>query len=225
MVTFAAAGVSLKRDREHFRRMERVWARGIADFSHVDVQVDDRSGMREGQGYVVVANHMSYFDIIALFMALPIVPGFVAKQELSKIPFLAQALDLGGHVLIDRSNRKNARASLQEAARQVGGGKTVLVFPEGTRSGDNSVGSFKLGAFHLAKAAGVPIIPVGISGSRDVMPREGVLIHAGAVQVNIGERIDVDSVAEEGPRQLAILARRQIAELSGFPLASVDAGR
>lgn len=219
MVTFAAAGVSLRRDREHFRRMERVWARGIAQFSKVDVKVDDRSGMREGQGYVVVANHMSYFDIVALFMALPIVPGFIAKQELAKVPFLAQALDLGGHVLIDRGNQKNARASLKAAAKQIRGGRTVLVFPEGTRSSDHNIGDFKLGAFHLARLSRVPLVPVGIAGSRHVMPREGLLIHAGEVRVNIGEPIAVEDIVGADPRQVASMARDRIAALSGLPLA------
>ncbi|MDD9945616.1 MAG: lysophospholipid acyltransferase family protein [Myxococcales bacterium] len=218
MVTCAGTGTVLLRDRELFRRMERVWARGILDFSDIDVSVRDDSGMREGQGYVVVSNHLSHLDIVVLFMTLPVVPGFVAKQELKKVPFLSQALDLGGHVLIDRQDRDRARESLAEAAGQIRSGRTVLVFPEGTRGGSNTIGVFKTGAFHLAKEAGVPLVPVGISGSRDVMPREGWLIHPGRIHVHIGEPIEAETVTTTPLRQLAKMTRRRVAELSGLPL-------
>lgn len=223
MVSYAGAGVAVRRDREHFRRMERVWAKGIADFARVSVTVQDESGMRDDAGYVVVTNHASYFDIVVLFMALPIVPGFIAKKELAKVPFLAQALDLGGHVLIDRGNRSRAKASLDQAARQVRAGRTVLVFPEGTRSKTGRIEKFKLGAFHLALAAGVPIVPVGIAGSRDVMPGEG-LIYPGTVRVRIGAPITAADVAAEAkrttePKALAEAARARVSELSGIQLA------
>ena len=124
-----------------------------------------------------------------------------------RIPFLAQALRSGGHVLIDRAKHGDAMAALERAAVQVRAGKTVLIFPEGTRGDSDTVGIFKKGGFHLARAAQVPILPVGLRGSRSVFPRGSLLPRPGRIEVHIGPEIPVTEVAryelgEMLPRQL-----------------------
>ena len=93
--------------------------------------------------YVVVANHQSWVDVVVLFQSLPVIPGFMAKRELLRVPFLAAALRAGGHVVVDRQNHSSARKTLDGAAEQIRAGKSVLIFPEGTRQRTQAIGKFK----------------------------------------------------------------------------------
>jgi 1-acyl-sn-glycerol-3-phosphate acyltransferase len=217
MVTFAITSGLVLRDPGFFRRMQRYWARGLALFWGVELSVHGAENMPDGQSYVVMSNHASYADIVALFIALPAIPGFVAKRELMRVPFLAAALRAGGHVIIDRASRNSARAALGSAASQIRSGQTVLIFPEGTRSAADSVGQFKSGGFHLAKAAGVPIVPVGLRGTAAVGPRQSVLFWPGKVEVHIGTPIAPELIAEQQIPMLVRQVRFQIIELSALP--------
>ena len=189
MVIAAVLASLLKGDPEVFRRAQRSWARGLTRVWGVDVRVYGAEAVDVTRSYVVMANHLSYVDIVALFIALPIIPGFLAKSELTKIPFLSQALRSGGHVVIERNARQSALQTLDKAAEQVRGGKTVLVFPEGTRGDSDTIGEFKKGGFHLAKSAGVPILPVGLRGGRSVFAKGSMLVKPGVIEVHIGQAI------------------------------------
>lgn len=217
MVVLAVSASVLMRDPEIFRRAQRTWAGGLVRFWGVEVRVHGAPSVDTSQSYVVMANHLSYADIVALFLALPIIPGFLAKAELAKIPFLSQALRSGGHVVIERQQHASAMHTLDQAAAQIRGGKTVLVFPEGTRGRDDSIGDFKKGGFHLAKSAGVAILPVGLRGSRHVFARSSLLIRPGVIEVHIGDAISKEEVAIEDPGAMAQRVRAKIMELSAMP--------
>jgi 1-acyl-sn-glycerol-3-phosphate acyltransferase len=215
MVTFAITSSLVLRDPNFFRRMQRYWARGLTGFWGVELQVFGTENMPEGQSYVVMSNHASYADIVALFIALPIIPGFLAKRELMRVPFLAAALRAGGHVLVDRKGRRgNARQALESAAAQVRAGKTLLIFPEGTRSAADTVGDFKSGGFHLAKSAEVPIVPVGLRGTGAVGPRDSLLFWPGKIEVHIGAPLTTEDVAARQVPELVRDVRYRILELS-----------
>jgi 1-acyl-sn-glycerol-3-phosphate acyltransferase len=216
MVSLAVTLGVVRRDPELFRRMQRRWAGGLVRFWGVDVEVHGLENMELDRNYVVMSNHVSYVDIVALFLALPVIPGFLAKRELTRIPFLAQALRSGGHVVIDRG-QTNAAQTIQYAAQQVKGGKTVLIFPEGTRGDSDTVGSFKKGGFVLAKASGVPILPVGLRGSRDIFPRGSLLVRPGKVEVHIGAPLPPEEISRRNENQLRPLVRAKIVELSAMP--------
>ena len=126
-----------------------------------------------------MANHLSHVDIVALFIALPMNVGFLAKKELRRVPFLGQAMVAGGHVFIDRARRERAVQALDDAAQQVAAGASIVVFPEGTRGDEERVQAFKKGGFHLARQANVPIVPVGIRGTRGIMTRDELVIRPG----------------------------------------------
>jgi 1-acyl-sn-glycerol-3-phosphate acyltransferase len=166
-----------------------------------------------------MSNHASYADIVALFLALPVIPGFLAKAELMKIPFLAAALRAGGHVIIERGKRESARQALDSAAQQVRAGKTVLIFPEGTRGDIDAVARFKSGGFHLAKAARVPIVPVGLRGTRAIGPKHSVLFWPGTVEVHIGQPIPAEEITGKELYPLVESVRTRIASLSAQPIA------
>jgi 1-acyl-sn-glycerol-3-phosphate acyltransferase len=178
--------------------------------------------MQAGQSYVIMSNHASYADIVALFMALPVIPGFLAKAELMRVPFLAAALRAGGHVIIDRGKRESARAAIGSAADQVRSGKTVLIFPEGTRNDADSIAEFKSGGFHLAKAAQVPIVPVGLRGTRQIGPKNSLLFWPGKVEVHIGAPVPPGDVSGQELYALVQSVRTQIADLSALPAPEVS---
>lgn len=217
MVTYAVTLGALRRDPELFRREQRNWARGLVRFWGVDIEVHGAEHMDTGRSYVVMSNHLSYVDIVALFLALPTIPGFLAKRELTRVPFLSQALRSGGHVIIDRGQRVNAMQAISLAAEQVKDGKTVLIFPEGTRGESDTIGAFKKGGFYLAKEAGVPILPVGLRGSRDVFPKGSVLVHPGKVTVHIGAPLPPEDIVSRDLNEVVPRVRARIIELSALP--------
>jgi 1-acyl-sn-glycerol-3-phosphate acyltransferase len=217
MVTLAITLGAIRRDPNLFKRMQRQWARGLTRFWGVELVVVGADHMPTGRSYVVMSNHLSWADIVVLFLALPVSPGFLAKKELMKVPFLAAALRAGGHVIIDRKKHSSARETLRSAAAQIKDGKTVLIFPEGTRGSSDSIGKFKKGGFYLAVDAGVPLLPVGIRGARSVFPREGLLVYPGRIEVHIGAALSPEEVAAASSDQLVELVRAEIMELSAMP--------
>lgn len=217
MVMLAVSASVLMRDPEVFRRAQRTWANGLIRFWGVTLRVHGAETVDTSRSYVVMANHLSYVDIVALFLALPIIPGFLAKSELAKIPFLSQALRSGGHVVIDRDQHSSAVQTLSKAADQVRAGKTVLIFPEGTRGDSDTIGDFKKGGFHLAKTANVPILPVGVRGSRAVFGRGSLLIRPGVIEVHIGQAIPQAEVETEEAVTMVPRVRARIMELAAMP--------
>lgn len=226
MVVSAVAGSVLRGDPGLFKRAQRVWARGLLRFWGVELRVVGVENVDPNRSYVVMANHLSYVDIVALFVALPVVPGFLAKKELMRVPFLAAALRHGGHVVIDRSSRSRAVEALDRAADQVREGRTVLIFPEGTRGDTDTVGRFKGGGFRLARKAHVPILPVGLRGCRAIFPRKSMLIRSGVVEVHIGAPLAPEVAAELDYNEVTERVRGTVMRLSAMPARSVeDTGR
>ncbi len=194
-------------------RLARRWGRLIIRLSGSRVVVEGVEGMDWSRPLVVVANHQSWFDVFALVGYLPVKARFVAKEELSRIPFFGQAWVGCGHISVNRDDRGQAIQSLESAGERVRTeGLAMILFPEGTRSPDGRLQPFKKGAFVLAIQTGVPILPVGISGSREIMPKGSYRIRGGEIRIRVGEPISVegrgmrdrDTLLEEGRR--AILA-------------------
>ena len=139
--------------------------------------------------YIFVSNHKSYLDIPTLFQTIPHNLHFIAKKEVRWIPFIGWYMMGTGMIFVDRSNKAKARVSLEKAAKLIKKGKDVLMFPEGTRSKDGKLMDFKGGAFKLAKAAGVDIVPVAIKGTEVVLPPGTFFIKPHPVEVVIGKPI------------------------------------
>jgi 1-acyl-sn-glycerol-3-phosphate acyltransferase len=139
---------------------------------------------------IFASNHESVLDIWVLFAILPRNFRFIAKQELYRLPIFGWYMRIGGHVPVDRSNNQRAVASLAKAGEAIRGGTSIVVFPEGTRSRTGFVQPFKKGPFVVAKEAGVPVIPIAISGTGSITPSQKIEVHPGAVRVAAGEPID-----------------------------------
>lgn len=217
MVMAAVSGQVVMGDPGLFKRAQRTWGQGLLKFWGVSLKVVGAEQVDPNRSYVVMSNHLSWADIVALFVGLPVMPGFLAKKELDKIPFLSAALRWGGHVLIDRGQHDRAMAALEEAAQQVRDGKTVLIFPEGTRGSSETIGTFKGGGFKLARAAQVPIVPVGLRGCRGVFPRESFLVRSGAIELHVGKPIEYAEYADMPYEELNARVRAEVMRLANMP--------
>jgi 1-acyl-sn-glycerol-3-phosphate acyltransferase len=163
----------------------RFWARLSLLLAGVRLEVQGVENLPRGNTVIYMPNHQSNFDILALQAGLPGQFRWLAKEELFRIPFFGLAIRRIGDIPIDRSNRKKAFQSIAEASRRIAGGTSVVVFPEGTRSPDGSLLPFKKGAFVLAIKSQVPVVPVAIRGSREIMPKHNRWIRGGTIRVNI----------------------------------------
>src|SRR5256714_12736704 len=169
--------------RQHW--CAQVWCRMIAVTAGVRVRVHGVDHIQPGASYVFLSTHQSYMDIPAMLGYLPAQLRIAAKKSLFRVPFMGWHLTRAGHIPIDRSSTQNAVASMQRAAAYLRDGICAFIFPEGTRSRDGSLQPFKKGGFKLAIQAGVPIIPVIIIGSRQVLPRDSIIFRPGPIDMYV----------------------------------------
>lgn len=193
----------------------RKWAQLILRLSAAEVRLENEGIIDPDRPQILVANHQSWYDVLALLAGVPGRSVFVAKKELRKIPLFGPASAACGHIFIDRSDRTKAVQSLQEANQKLEeASPTIIMFPEGTRSKTGALGPFKKGAFVLAIQSGVDIVPAAISGSREIMEKGSFRIRAGSsIRVRFGEPIPVEGLGVEDRNQLTDLAWQAVEAL------------
>jgi 1-acyl-sn-glycerol-3-phosphate acyltransferase len=162
-----------------------LWARLNGIVTPMLVTVEGRENIDEHQSYVIVANHQSFYDVFLLYGWLGIDFKWIIKKEMRRIPFLGFGCEQVGHVFIDRSDRKAALASINAAKPRFVDGTSVLFFPEGTRSRNGELGRFKKGAFRIALDLELPILPLTIFGTKDILPPDGVDLLPGRARLLI----------------------------------------
>jgi 1-acyl-sn-glycerol-3-phosphate acyltransferase len=169
---------------------EIAWHRQLLMVCGVRVVVHGLNKLKRDGSYIFIGNHSSYLDIPAIVAGTGRALRFIAKRELFLIPFLGWGMAAVGHIWIDRSNARKARASLTRAANAIRcRGISVVLFPEGTRSIDGSVGQFKQGSFTLALEAGIPVVPIALSGMREILPKHTATVRSGTVHLYVGDPI------------------------------------
>jgi 1-acyl-sn-glycerol-3-phosphate acyltransferase len=193
-------------------RVARLWAKILLCISGVKADVTGEDNLVTGGPQIVMANHQSSFDIFLALAYIPLQFRWIAKKELFGVPLFGLAMKKAGYIEIDRRNRESAMKSLDEAAEKVRNGKSLMTFPEGTRSRDGSVGPFKKGLFYLAIQSGVPIIPVSIIGSGEIMPKRSLKIIPKKVKIIIGSPVDVKNYTVENHNDLIERVRGAITE-------------
>ena len=175
-------------------RMTRVWAWIVLKIAGISVEIDGLDKLERGKSYVFISNHASLLDIPAVLYSLPFQLRFLAKKELYKFPVFGLALRMAGHIRIDRGNLESAVESLKKASVRLKKRKaSAMVFAEGPRTLDGRVGRFKKGGIILAISMGIPIVPVSISGSRELAPKGDMMIKRGTIRLKVG-----NPVATEG---------------------------
>jgi len=181
-----------------------LWSCGVTVEKHCEEAIDPTSTC------VVMSNHTSGFDVVALIATLPQSFRFVAKRELVRVPFFGWGLWAAGHILIDRRDHERSVASLERAAGRIRSGVTVIIFPEGTRSRTGELGAFKSGGFHLAAHAGVPIQPVAVCGSAKITPPGSYRVHPGRIVVRYRPAIPTVGVSPDDVTELKLAVRHSI---------------
>ena len=188
------------------------WARINAAASMMKVNIKGLEKIDKTKSYVIVANHQSLIDILVLYGSLDMEIKWVMKQELRSVPFLGIACQLMGHILIDRSNTESALESINNARERIQDGMSVVFFPEGTRSRSGELKNFKKGAFRLAQELELPILPVAIHGTKDVLPSDTVDLSPGTVTLEFCEPIPAMLESEEPDNQKVTTLSRKARE-------------
>lgn len=215
MAERALVGASWHGSDEAVKHTAMRWAQRLCADCGVSIEAHGVGRVDWTKPVVVASNHQSLFDIPVLLTALNRPFGFLTKRELFRIPAFGEAMRRLGCVPIDRGNRRSAQASIEQAAEQVRAGSSVVVFPEGTRSSDGRLLPFKKGIFYLVQAAGVPLVPVGITGTREVLSKQGVLVRPAQVQVHVGEPLWCTGSTAEAREQLRADLREAMLQLTG----------
>jgi 1-acyl-sn-glycerol-3-phosphate acyltransferase len=196
-------------------RCARAWAWLILKTSGVHVRVVGLDHLEPGRSYVFAANHQSIYDIPIVFTALPLQLRIVAKDSLGRIPFLGWHLRRTGHLLVDRRNP--GAGILKRMSHLVSAARSLIVFPEGTRSVDGAVGRFKGGTFLLAIDAALPVVPVSIAGSRFVMRKGRLMVCPGRVTLTVHPPMSTTGVTREQAREFAERVREVVRPLVDEP--------
>ena len=181
----------------------RYWGRILCRLAGVRVIVEGIEHIDPQQTYIFAGNHCSQYDIFSFQGYFPHDFRWIAKRELFRIPLLGQAMHRVGYIPIDRSHGRRALNSLEEAAKRIAAGSSVLIFPEGTRSDNGVLHEFKTGAALLAIKAGVPIIPLSFNGSYEVLPKGNLLPKSGKITIRIGPAIPTDLCKASDKQALA----------------------
>ncbi|HEV3030927.1 MAG TPA: lysophospholipid acyltransferase family protein [Polyangia bacterium] len=204
--------------------LARWWARGVLTSAGVRVRVRTHATFAPRTSYVFMPNHVSTADIWAIFLAVPVPLRFIAKKQLAHIPLFGWAMRAGRFIFIDRQNAASAHRTIDQAADRIREGRSVVIFPEGTRSLDGRLGPFKKGAFHLAIKAGAAVVPVAIRGSREIMPSGAFLIHPGVVDIEIGAPIPTTGLGPDDRQALLDQVRAEVGKMLDAPLSTGRAG-
>lgn len=173
-------------------RCARLWGRIALIANGVKVKVEGLENIHEKGPYIFMPNHQGSYDIFVLLGHLPFQFKWLAKKELFSIPFFGWAMAAAGYISIDRRGTRETVEAMNQAARRIREGMSVVIFPEGSRSPDGSIQPFKKGGFTLAIKSRVPIIPMAILGTREIMPKDRLTASSGEIRVRIGHPIETE---------------------------------
>ncbi len=201
-------------------RGARLWARLVLLGGFVRLRAEGLDNVPRDGPVVFMANHESWLDIPALLAAIPVQVRFLAKKNLFAIPFFGWAIGAMGFIPVDRKNRSTAVKSFDEAAERIQRGRSVLLFPEETRSRDANLLPFQRGGFLIALKAGIPVVPVGLQGPRRCLPKFSYLLRPGTIRVRFGPPIPTASLGVTGKAELMARVREAIEVLRGNTAAT-----
>ena len=192
----------------------KIWAILFCWLNFVRVKVKGRNNIKHDEQYVFVANHQGAYDIFAVYGFMRHNFRWMMKKSLENVPLVGYTCRKSGHIYVDNTSAAGVRRTMAEAAEQLKGKMSVVVFPEGSRTKDGSMHEFKRGAFMLAAGIGLPIVPLTIDGAYRVMPRGAYLPRPGKIIITIHKPI----MPVNGRHNTAeVMAASQQAILSALP--------
>ena len=198
---FIAYPLSLFLDRGTGKLLHDIsadWGRTIIRWSSIwRLVVTGREHLQKGKHYIIVSNHQSLLDILAVCAALPLNFKFLAKRELFQIPFMGWDMAAAGYIPVNRGSHKSGREAVRRITGVLEKNVSVLLFPEGTRSPDGKIHAFKMGAFKLARDNKVEILPIVVDGTGQALPKKSWLIKKKSVFiVSIGKPTSLEDFAD-----------------------------
>jgi 1-acyl-sn-glycerol-3-phosphate acyltransferase len=170
------------------------WAWMLIACTGCHLKITGQENVPRKGGFCLVSNHCSIFDIVLILATVRRPVGFIAKKELSYIPFLNLWIPFIGGFFIDRSNIRKALKTITRGIEHIKSGGGMIIFPEGTRSKGRGLLPFHAGSLKLATKSGAPIVPMAITGSYDVFERTGRLYPAD-VTVTIAPLVDITGIS------------------------------
>jgi len=191
----------------------RLWARLVLWGAGVEVRGEGIETIDRAKRYILIANHHSYFDIPCIFAAIPQPIRFMAKKSLFSIPIFGWALARAGFIPIDRKNRRTAVKSFDLAVDRIRKGNTIVIFPEEGRSRELAMRPFQRGAFLLAIRSELPILPLAIDGTYEVLRVGAKRVTPGVVTIRVGSPIETAGVSVRAKGTLLEQSRGQIETL------------
>jgi 1-acyl-sn-glycerol-3-phosphate acyltransferase len=183
----------------------------------VRVKVEGLENLTPGASYVFASNHLSYMDSPVILTHIPADFRFMAKDGLFKIPLLGTHLGQAGHIPVPRHDPRAAVKTLTLAADSIRTRNiSLLIFPEGGRSAGGVLQPFKDGAAYIAIKAGVPVVPLGISGTREILAMHSATFHRGHVTLRIGAPIPTGGLTLHDRKSVTETARASVVGLLGL---------
>jgi 1-acyl-sn-glycerol-3-phosphate acyltransferase len=200
---FALAVIPFDKKGNAFRLSPWFWGRSLLWIFGIKIKVQGYEHLDRNQHYIFVSNHASMFDIPSVIVALQGNVNIIFKKELTRVPIWGWALKYGHFIMIDRSNPRDAMASIERAAESIRQGSSVILFAEGTRTSDGKLQPFKRGAFSLAMKALVPVVPITLNGTFKIMPKGAFIIRPAEISVIIDAPIDTAAmIGKSGEMEL-----------------------
>jgi 1-acyl-sn-glycerol-3-phosphate acyltransferase len=208
-VPIIAAGL-LSRTGNLAFSLSKIWAYIMLAVSFVRTEIKNRNRIHPKTSYIIISNHQSLYDILALVTTLGIQYRWFIKKEVLKIPLFGYGLYASRNIFIDRSNTVRAIESINKGIERLPKGISLMVFAEGTRSPDGRIHEFKKGGFVTAVRRKIPILPVTVNGSRRILPKGSLAFKPGKIQVVIGDPIDTGGYTTESVDKLIDRTRQAI---------------
>ncbi len=191
-------------------KVATLWARILLLICNIKVKVIGRENLLHDKPQIFMANHQSDFDILIALAYISVQFRWIVKKELLSIPIFGAVLKSAGYIGIDRKNLKEALKNIDKAVLQIWKGKSIMTFPEDTKSRKGEIKPFKKGAFYLAIESGAPIVPVSIIGSDGIMPQKSLKIFPCQIKLIIGKPIETKNFNIENRQELIEKVRNTI---------------
>jgi 1-acyl-sn-glycerol-3-phosphate acyltransferase len=190
----------------------RLWGKTALLANQVKVKVKGVENLKGEGPYIFMSNHQGSYDIFALLGYLPFQFKWLAKKELFSIPFFGWVMAAAGYISIDREGSRETVESMNKAAERIRDGMSVVIFPEGSRSPDGTIQPFKKGGFTLAIKSKAPIVPLALTGSREIMPKERLTASSGEIRIRVDRPIETIHYSMKDRKDLMEKVRETILE-------------
>ena len=196
-------------------KVATTWARMVLRVCLVTVKVVGAEKLEDRQQYIFVSNHFSLIDTPVMFGCMPCEFRIMARHKLWHIPVLGWHLNRAGHIPVNRESPRAAARNVEEAAKYVQSGTSILLFPEGGRTREPYMRPFKSGAAHIAIRAGVPIVPMALVGTRKILAPNSIHLHPGHAELRIGEPISTIGKAGHEAKHVISTVQKEVEKLTG----------